>query len=281
MKEHQVQVDSRGLHLTIREWGIPNENHPSILLLHGFLEQSAAWDAVCKAMQPRHIVVPDHRGHGRSDHIGPGGFYHFWDYVADVDAVVEHFGFPVDLVGHSMGGTMAALYAATARERVRRLILIEGLGPPDGEARAVHQARVSLKHRRSPPTHRPITDLDDAMHRMKKGNPDVPSDALSALADRQTQSADNGLLWRWDALHRARAPVAFSERIFMEFLNEIQSPTMMIEGGRSPYQMIPGLDARRQAIPSSTQRVLDDSGHHPHHTHPGAIATLIQEHFDA
>ena len=77
------------------------------------------------------VIAPDLRGFGESDRVGAGGYYHFPDYVADVAALIEALA-PARLavVGHSMGGTIAALYAGVAPTRVERLVLIEGIGPP-------------------------------------------------------------------------------------------------------------------------------------------------------
>ena len=122
--EWDLAAGPRAIQLRIRDWAGPE---PTVVLLHGFLEQSAAWDPVARSLG-RRVVAPNQRGHGRSGHVGDGGWYHFWDYVGDLDQLVEHIGGPIDLVGHSMGGTVAALYAGTRPDMVRRLVLVEGLG---------------------------------------------------------------------------------------------------------------------------------------------------------
>lgn len=281
MRERDFRTRPRGLRLRICEWGTPSEDRLPMLILHGFLEQGAAWDAIARALAPRLVIAPDHRGHGLSDHVADGGFYHFWDYVADVDALVEDLGGRVDLVGHSMGGSVASLYAACAPDRVRRLVLIEGLGPPDGEPRAVEQARTSLRHRRHEKRHTPVIDEADAIKRMRRGNPDLPVEAAARLARRQIREDGEAMRWTWDALHRARSPAAFSAARFKTFLAAIEAPVLMLEGGRSPYRHIPDLDARRDSLRQARTVVLPDCGHHPHHTHVEATARLIQEHFDA
>jgi len=288
--ERDLHTGPRGLRLRLRIHGADIDGVP-VVVLHGYLEQSAAWDRVARALQPRRVLAPDHRGHGLSEHLGAGGFYHFWDYVGDADAVVDHAlqDLPdqqqVDLVGHSMGGTVACLLAACVPDKIRRLVLIEGLGPPDGEPRALQQARTALRHRRSPPTHRGIADLDEAVTRMRRGNRDLPASVAPQLAARLTEPDpdrnDGSLRWTWDALHRARSPQAFSAQRFMTFLGAINAPTLMVEGADSPYRHIPDLDARRQALPQARTVVLPECGHHPHHTHPHDLAELIREHLDA
>jgi pimeloyl-ACP methyl ester carboxylesterase len=279
-RERDLRTGPRGLRLRLREHG-PVDG-PPVVVLHGYLEQSAAWDDVALRLTGRRVVAPDHRGHGRSEHVGPGGFYHFWDYVADAVSVLDDLGPPLDLVGHSMGGSIAALVAAVAPERVRSLVLIEGLGPPDGDDGAVRQARQALAHRLDPPTHRPVRDLDEAVERMRRANPDLPPQTARRMAVRAVDPTPDGqLLWSFDPLHRARSPQAFSARAFRAFLRAIRAPTLLIEGGASPVSRIPDLDERRDCLPDARRVILDGVGHNPHHTAPDQLAALILEHLDA
>ena len=194
MHADETFLDVGGLRLCVCRWRPEAERAaPPVLILHGFLEQGFAWDAVARqlvAALGRNVVAPDHRGHGRSEHVGAGGFYHFWDYVGDVQAVVDHLGGVVDLVGHSMGGTMAALYAGSRPETVRRLALLEGFGPPDVEEQALDLARAFLRTRDRPPRHPIMADVAAAAERMRRYNPSLdvatsrPSRAVSSATRR-------------------------------------------------------------------------------------------------
>ncbi|TVQ93131.1 MAG: alpha/beta hydrolase [Deltaproteobacteria bacterium] len=279
-RERRVQTDPRGLRLCVREHGIASG--VPLLILHGYLEQSAAWDPIAIGLAPRWVVAPDHRGHGLSDHAGVGGSYPFWDYVADVAALVEDLGGQVDLVGHSMGGTIAALYAACRPAQVRKLVLIEGLGPPDGEPRAVQQARQALRQRLDPPAHRPLADLEEAVVRMRRANPTLSEPTARALAARTTAPVPGGgLIWTFDPLHRARSHQAFSAHRFMAFLRAIEAPTLLVEGGASPMQGVPDLAERRANLLHADRIVLEGVGHHPHHECPQALIALLKEHLNA
>ncbi|MFT7521917.1 MAG: pimeloyl-ACP methyl ester carboxylesterase [Kiritimatiellia bacterium] len=280
LRERDLHTGPRGLRLRLCEWGSP-AGIP-ILILHGFLEQGAAWHEVAQNLGPRHIVAPDHRGHGRSQHVGEGGFYHFWDYVADVQAIVQKLGGQVDLVGHSMGGSIAALYSSLRPETVRRLVLIEGLGPPDRLTVAHRQTGTFLRHMAAPPQHTPMRDLDEAVSRMRRVVPVLPISTARRMAERATRATDDGLEWSWDALHRARSPQAFSAELFGTYLSQIESPTLLIDGGASPWlRMIPDLEQRQSKLHSHARVVLQGHGHHPHHTCPAQLAAHILEHLDA
>jgi pimeloyl-ACP methyl ester carboxylesterase len=73
----------------------------------------------------------DQRGHGQSDHAATST----WDdYVGDISAFLDHLGVqrPVVLLGNSLGGSAAFLFAAQQPSRVRALILEES--PAEGES---------------------------------------------------------------------------------------------------------------------------------------------------
>jgi pimeloyl-ACP methyl ester carboxylesterase len=275
MQEWDLAPAARGdVRLRVCEWdGEVSAASPPVVVLHGFLEQGLAWDAVARQLG-RRVVAPDHRGHGRSDHVGGGGWYHFWDYVGDVDHLVDHLGGRVDLVGHSMGGTVAALFAGARPGAVRRLVLVDGLGPPDTTARAVERARGFLDHRRHPPEHGVIQDLDEATGRIRAYN-GVDEATARTLAARVTEPHLEGLRWTWDALHRARMPTPFDAALFIRFLAEIRAPVLAVEGGRSPF-VLPDWDARAAAVADLRREVIPDAGHLLHHEVPDRLAATIR-----
>ena len=289
MRERFIRTGPRGLSLCLCEWG--PETGPVTVVLHGFLEQGAAWDAVARALD-RRVVAPDHRGHGRSEHIGAGGFYHFWDYIPDVDAVIDAVspGSPVDLVGHSMGGTMACLYAATRPDRVRRLALIEGLGPPDGAASALDRPKRFTDAVRTPPVHRPMDSLDDAAGRIRRFTPSMSEQRSRELAARVSrplssdESAAAGLsptarTWSWDPLHRARNPLPFTTERFLPFLGALACPVLHVKGSTSGFT--PDDHAERAARIGDLRETALPGGHMLHHDVPGPLATVLTDFFDA
>jgi pimeloyl-ACP methyl ester carboxylesterase len=111
----EKRVDVFGLPIHYLEWGTP-DGEP-LLLIHGFLDQARSWEPLVSFLQQRTnpslwIIAPDCRGHGDSGWIGAGGYYHFPDYVLDLDCVIQALRVSqFKLVGHSMGGTISFLYA--------------------------------------------------------------------------------------------------------------------------------------------------------------------------
>ena len=129
------KLTANGLAHHVIRWG---DRPVDVVLCHGFLDIGWSFDAVARDLVAAgHGVASfDWRGHGQTEWIGRGGYYHFPDYVLDLDELLPQLSDqPVHLVGHSMGGSACVMYAAARPETLRSLTLIEGLGPPEMEPR--------------------------------------------------------------------------------------------------------------------------------------------------
>ena len=120
----------RGLEYCVNEWG--DDDAPLFVYLHGWADAGSTFQFVVDTLASRwHVVAPDWRGFGRTAHSG--GPYWFPDYLADLQDILIHYSpdVPVNLVGHSMGGNVASLYAGSMPERVNAIVNIEGFGLAD------------------------------------------------------------------------------------------------------------------------------------------------------
>lgn len=275
---------SRGMRLRVHRFGEAVEAAPTVLLLHGFLDSGATWDHVAQHLVTAglNVLAPDLRGFGGSDRIGRGGYYHFPDYVADVATLVDTLT-PKRLfvVGHSMGGTIAALYAATQPERVERLALLEGIGPlafdPD---LAPDRMRTWLRDlERVPQRPKPLASLDEAIARLQAQHPSVAAEVLATRAALLTTQDDAGRIW-WshDPLHRTTSPAPFNVHTFRAFLRGIRCPTLFVSGGPSGWH--PPDEGERLACIADHRRVeLPGAGHMMHWTAPEALAKALEAFF--
>src|SRR5690606_25417383 len=121
----------------------------------------------------REVVALDWRGFGRS-RAAPSDSYWFYDYYADLDAVVDHISpdAPIDLLGHSMGGNIVMTYAGSCPSRIRRLINVEGFGlartePADAPARLAKW----LAELKAPVSMRTFASLQDVAAHLRKRSP--------------------------------------------------------------------------------------------------------------
>src|SRR4029453_2443341 len=115
-----------GLTLRLHEWGRSGER--PVLLLHSIAAHGHWWDGVAPRLAERaHVVALDFRGHGGSA-WAPDGAYPFADYVADALAALDALGWRAPLVvGHSLGGYVAALLAARHPVRVGAVVIADML----------------------------------------------------------------------------------------------------------------------------------------------------------
>jgi pimeloyl-ACP methyl ester carboxylesterase len=106
----------------------------SVVLVHGWMTSGAVYDAFLEALDTTgfRVIVPDLRGTGESERPATG--HTIETYAAEVLAVADAAGASsFVIVGHSMGGQIAAYLAATAPERVRGAALLCPV-PPSGIA---------------------------------------------------------------------------------------------------------------------------------------------------
>lgn len=120
-----VSRNVRAGELTLRcvTWG--DDADPPVVLLHGAGAHAHWWAPLVPHLLPGwRLIAPDLRGHGESDWASPP--YLIEHFSADLHALLDAFGLEkVVLIGHSMGGRVAAWFAAHHPERVRALALLE------------------------------------------------------------------------------------------------------------------------------------------------------------
>lgn len=285
MTPRSFRVRGMGLELAVLEWARP-ESERVCVLLHGFQDCAASWDLVAPAIVARgfRVIAPDLRGFGDSGRVAASGYYHFPDYVFDlvelVDAVSKDA--PIALVGHSMGGTLASMWAGAFPERVAKLVLLEGVGPPQmPDELAVDRVRAWIEgvRRVRARDERPMP-FDEAVRRLSMNHPHVPRDLLRRRAEQLTRPAGEGLVsWAFDPLHRTRAPIGFSTARWMAHARKITADTLCVGGGKAGFH--PEDEAERiAAIPRARAVEIDDAGHMMHWTRPEQVARLIVEHVD-
>lgn len=259
-----------------------------VLLLHGWLDQAASFGPLVRAMRAQGldgvtVVAPDLRGHGHTSWVGAGGAYHFPDYVRDVVDLLDHLetvhgvARPATVVGHSMGGSVTAYLAGAFPDRVARLALVEGLGPPSHpitDAPELLRAWIDRTHRVERRGVRPLPSVEAAAERLRAGNHRLDEQTALELAREGTRTLPGGeVVWRFDPRHRTPSAIPFEWRRLEVFLERIVCPALVVYGEASGK---PGdVEARIATVPGARHLVIEGAGHMVHQDRPDALAEQL------
>ncbi|MBL4846950.1 MAG: alpha/beta fold hydrolase [Planctomycetes bacterium] len=273
-----LTLEIPGLTLQALAWG-PEDGTP-VLAVHGWLDNAASFEPIAAHLGGFRLVAIDLPGHGHSDHRPPGTPYHFVVWVVDVAAAADALGWEqFSLLGHSMGAGITSLLAGTIPGRIRRLALIEGLGPlacAHGDAPerlAIAIKRRASREKRGPRSH---ATLEAAVERLLQVNPALPHDAAKLIVTRGTRDAEGGgVTWRTDPRLRGFSPMRITEEHVTAFLERIACPTLLIRG-REGYPFDPrGIGIRIDQVRDMTVEEFP-GGHHIHMEDPTRVGELLR-----
>lgn len=279
------RVRGMGIELRVLEWSSTGTGaaRGDVVLLHGFMDAAWSWDLVAPALVDAgwRVIAPDLRGFGESDRVPPGGYYYFPDYVFDLVEVIDALGLTTfSLVGHSMGGNVATMFAGLYPERISRLALLEGVGPPSfGHELIIERelAWIEGVRRVSGKPEKPMTS-DEVIRRLSSNHPGVPDDVLRRRAEQLTRPVGDGTFaWAFDPLHRTRSPIAFSVDRWRAHARRVTAPVLCVGGGPTGFHPE---DEQERIASFADVRVaeLPGAGHMMHWTRPAEVAQLLVEH---
>lgn len=287
-------VEVNGLRHHLLEWKPDGSDEPEVkgvvLLAHGFLDSAYSFVPLATHLVNAgyHVIAWDFRGHGRTQRIGAGGYYHFADYMRDVNTLMDELELEsVHLIGHSMGGNVALQLTAVRPERVETLTLVEGLGPnvqPMGKTPERMKRWLETLQKWEPKrvtSEAPLAGIRGALERMRRQHPTLGDELGLFLAERLSRSVqtsdssenpDSPRTWRFDPLHRTTSPTPFSQEILDGFLAALavaDTPKLIISG-ENGYR--PDEKARLSALGQHTFVEIPAVGHMVHWFEPKTLA---------
>ena len=248
---------------------------PLLVCLHGFGDCGSTFQFVVDELaQDWFVVAPDWRGFGAT-RVAAETFW-FPDYLADLDQLLRHYSpdDPVRLVGHSMGGNVAGLYAGARPERVAAFVNLEGFGLPDskpGDAPRRYRDWLEKGSRLPGPIERPGYEaLTDAILRR---SPRMTRDRAGFVARCWgTETSGGQVRLRMHPAHKLPNPVLYRRAEAEACWRAVTAEVLLVAGRRSDFP-----PPRDPPFPRSRTAWVEDSGHMLHFEQPAALAALIEE----
>ncbi|XP_040215147.1 monoacylglycerol lipase ABHD6 [Rana temporaria] len=252
---------------------------PSILMLHGFSAHKDMWLAVTKFLPKNvHVIcvdLPGHEGTTRS----PLDDYSISGQVKRIHQFVESINLnkrPFHLVGTSMGGCVAGVYAAQNPEDICSLTLIcpAGLQYPT-ESKFVKQLQGLAESGEENPRIPLVPSTAEEMGQMLKLCSHVrfkiPQQVLQGLVDVRIPHNEFYRTLFLDLVAEK------SRHILHENMNKITAPTQIIWGRQDQVLDVSGAEVLSGAIPGCQVEILENCGHSVVMERPRKTAKLIMD----
>lgn len=254
------------------EWGNPSS--PPLLLVHGGKDHCRSWDWVAEQLSKDwYVIVPDLRGHGDSDK-SPDGNYTVFSFVYDIAQLIHQMQLaPLKIVGHSLGGMISSRYAGLYPEKVKSLVLIEGLGfSPKMVAEINAKSRderlrdwIEKKRNASGRKIKCYPTLEEAYQRMKTENKFLTEvQARHLTLHGSYQNEDGSYSWKFDNYLNIMEGFDIPDAEVRALWERISCPTLLLYG-KDSWASSPKEDGRLKHFSNATFKEYDNAGHWLHH----------------
>jgi pimeloyl-ACP methyl ester carboxylesterase len=271
----------RGIAHHVVRWG-PATDDP-VVLLHGWADAAATFQFLVDAFERDWpLAAFDWRGFGSSGWQQDG--YWFPDYFADLDQLLDVFcpAGPVRLVGHSMGGNIAMLYAGINPDRVRRVVSLEGFGLPRTQVEdAPGRFRAWLRQLREPQAFGEFPGFDELARYIQRKNPGLTAERAAFVARSWARETDAGSVRvTADPAHKRTNPYRYLRDDAEACWRQIAAPALLVLAADSEYRQRIGEKGDpahlQAAFPHIRVEMLAATGHMMHYERPEVVADLVE-----
>jgi N-formylmaleamate deformylase len=235
-------------------------SRPPVILLHGLTANGACWAALAHAIEEDYdVIMPDARGHGRSS--VPEHGYRYEDHANDVVGLIEALRLsPPILIGHSMGGMVAAVVASRSPKLLRGLILADPTFLNPKAQREVRDSDVADQHRRY------LTmSLADLVAEARIKHPNRPLDTIERIARARLQTS----MAAFDILTPPNPN-------YMQEMSAIEVTSLLVIGGSAGVVSPAAASDLQRLNPQLQVEQIPEAGHGLHYDQPERFAVIVK-----
>ncbi|WP_018984737.1 alpha/beta fold hydrolase [Salinimonas chungwhensis] len=249
-----------------------------VIGLHGFLDNAASMEGLAPYVHNYRYIALDLAGHGGATHRPHGTHYNLLDYIQDLHAFIQEQAFDsVILMGHSLGGILASLYAAVFPESVRGVISIDACGPlTEPESTSAAQIRESVESRwRKTRNRLRVVDLEKAIAARCEVSDISAEHARMILRRNLTQDAGGHYFWASDPKLRTKSSLRLTEGQAQALMENIRCPVLFIAASDS-FKTVDKVFSQRQDWFVNASCLQFAGGHHIHMEKPDEVGAAIR-----
>jgi pimeloyl-ACP methyl ester carboxylesterase len=261
-------VSLNGLRYHYREWA--NEGAPALVLLHGVNGNSSTWDHIAPSLRERYrVLAPDLSGHGGSDWATE---YTYAGWLDDLAAFATALSLRrYALLGLSLGGTLAYLYAARHPDEIERLVIVDTAPELLSAGAALIQQSFGQSDT--------FDTLEDALAARRPGYPFATESELRRLVSVQFMQGEDGR-WRFRADPAVRAPdprrrIGTAEQ--WAALASLACPTLLVRGAESYLLSRETAERVAAAVPNCRLVEVPNAAHGVPFENPAGFTQAIRE----
>ena len=251
------------MRLNYKQYG--KEYNP-LIILHGLLGSLDNWQSLAKRWSEHFpVFILDQRNHGRSPHSED------FSYTAMVEDLLEfcleHDLREINLLGHSMGGKVAMLFALRYPQYVEKLIVAD-IAPKKygGGLEYIFDAMRKL----------PVDTLENRRQAMQLIRKDIPSPAISGFILKNLRRKQGGSGYEWK-INLEEVVDHYDE--ILDFDGEgrvFDKPVLFVKGEHSDYIDADAFDDYKDIFPQAALKTIDDAGHWVHAENPDLVYISVK-----
>jgi pimeloyl-ACP methyl ester carboxylesterase len=277
----ELHIHLSDLKLKLAALKTGNPKGPTIIALHGWLDNCMSFKPLLPYLQDFNLIAIDFAGHGLSAHRSSDSYLGFMDYINDLAFIWRELALDkAYLLGHSLGGSVAALFAGLFPEKVHKLCVIDSLGPmllpieqQVNMLRTASEQYLNLAHKKL----KVFSSHEEAIQARLRASP-MELTSLALLISRGLKDVPGGFSWRSDPRLMIPPMVTYSEEQMGMLLSKIACPSMLVLPNKG-WEYGKDFFERRQAFVTNLQINTVTGHHHVHMDTPEIVAPLIKDFF--